>query len=224
MAWLPLISVTMIKKLLILVLMLPLLMACHYGNKKQNGKSDDRSDTSVEGTWQGIEPFHSIDVSGVTKVVVFIRDSTSVMIDGVHVENGDPRICIKNGLLHVSPIDKSTESSIQSVRIYTPTLDKYVVKDCGEANLSGDTLRSKRFVLNVQKCNVFRGNACLAVANVNATFHKMLMANLDLKSIDFTMKADSVQYIALKGSTRFSKTTYGQKKGRVDTSNLTVDM
>lgn len=66
--------------------MLPLLMACHYGNKKQNGKSDDRSDTSVEGTWQGIEPFHSIDVSGVTKVVVFIRDSTSVMIDGVHVE------------------------------------------------------------------------------------------------------------------------------------------
>ena len=70
MVWLPLISVTMIKKLLILVLMLLLLVACHYGNKKQNEKSDVRSDTSVEGTWQGIEPFHSIDVSGVTKVVV----------------------------------------------------------------------------------------------------------------------------------------------------------
>ena len=127
MIWLPLISVTMIKKLLILVLMLLLLVACHYGNKKQNEKSDDRSDTSVEGTWQGIEPFHSIDVSGVTKVVVFIRDSTSVVIDGLHVENGDPRICIKEGVLHVSPIDKSKDSSIQSVRIYTPKLDKYVV-------------------------------------------------------------------------------------------------
>ena len=162
-------------------------------------------------------------MSGVTKVVVFIRDSSSVMIDGRQVGNGDPRICIKEGVLHVSPIDKSEESSIQSVRIYTPTLDKYVVKDCGEANLSGDTLRSKRFVLNVQKCNVFRGNACLAVANVNVTFHKMLMANLDLKSIDFTMKADSVQYINLKGSTRFSKASYGQKKGRVDISDLIVN-
>lgn len=224
MVWLPLISVTMIKKLLILVLLLPMLAACHYGNKKQNGISYDGDDTSVEGTWQGIEPFHCIDVSGVTKVVVFIRDSSSVMIDGRQVGKGDPRICINEGVLHVSPIDKSEESSIQSVRIYTPTLNKYVVKDCGEANLSGDTLRSKRFVLNVQKCNVFRGNACLAVADINVTFHKMLMAKLDLKSIDFTMKADSVQYIALKGSTRFSKTTYGQKKGRVDTSNLTVNM
>lgn len=223
MVWLPLISVTMIKKLLILVLLLPMLAACHYGNKKQNGISYDGDDTSVEGTWQGIEPFHCIDVSGVTKVVVFIRDSSSVMIDGRQVGKGDPRICINEGVLHVSPIDKSEESSIQSVRIYTPTLDKYVVKDCGEANLSGDTLRSKRFVLNVQKCNVFRGNACLAVANVNATFHKMLMANLDLKSIDFTMKADSVQYINLIGSTRFSKTSYGQKKGRVDISDLIVN-
>ena len=160
MVWLPLISVTMMKKLLILVLLLPMLAACHYGNKKQNGISYDCDGTSVEGTWQGIEPFHCIDVSGVTKVVVFIRDSSSVMIDGRQVGNGDPRICIKEGVLHVSPIDKSEESSIQSVRIYTPTLDKYVVKDCGEANLSGDTLRSKRFVLNVQKCNVFRGK-CL---------------------------------------------------------------
>lgn len=78
--------------------------------------------------------------------------------------------------------------------------------------MSGDTLRSKRFILDVQKCNVFRGNACLAVADINVTFHKMLMAKLDLKSIDFTMKADSVQYIALKGSTRFLRQPMGKRK------------
>lgn len=213
----------MLKKIWAAFILLFLLIGCHSGGKKSNSSNSVISMFEGDETWQGMKSFHAIDASGVTKLVVFVRDSSSITIDGKQVNKGDPRIFIKNGVLHISPSDMSNDSLIQSVRIYTPVLERYDVKKCGEANLSGDTLKSNSFVLNVQRCNVFRGNACLAVSKVDVTFHKMLMAKLDLKSTDFSMKADSVQYINLKGVTRSSNISYDQKqKGRVDVSDLKI--
>lgn len=198
-----------------------LLFSCKQ--EKQQRSDKERSSLVVaEGNgWQGLQDFHAIEVSGVSKVVVFIRDSTSVKLNDEDVMPGDRRVSIEDGVLTIAPADTVKEHRINNVRIYTPRLDRYVISDCSEANLSGDTLGCKKFLLDIHRCNIFRGNACIICSDLSIGLQKMLMAKFDVQASSLSLKADSLQHVELKGTAKtFTLDCPDRIKPFIDTSKL----
>lgn len=208
-------------------MLLPFALLFHACKQdKPQGNADNRTGFVVaEGNgWQGLQDFHAIEVSGVTKVVVFVRDSTSVKLDDEELTPGDKRVSIEDGVLTIAPEDTLKAHRIKSVRIYTPRLDRYVISDCGEANLSGDTLRCENFLLDVRRCNIFRGNACIICSDLGIGLQKMLMAKFDIQAASLSLKADSLQHVELKGSAKtLTLDAPDRIKPFIDTSKLKTD-
>lgn len=201
-----------------------LLAACKQEKLQDKHTESTELITASGNGWQGLEDFHAIEVSGVTKVVVFIRDTAAVHIDDEAVQPGDKRVSIDSGTLHIAPVDAAKAHRIQSVRIYTPQLDCYTISDCGEANISGDTLCGEKFLLDVRRCNIFRGNTYIICKEIDIRLHKMLMAQLRMQGERVSLRADSLQHVELNGQAgSFALDAPDRIRPLIDTSKLKID-
>lgn len=203
-----------------------MLAACNSRQRKQPSAFsiiDADQPMTSDGQWMGMEDFDVIKVSGVSKVVVFVRDSLMVKIDGEDVKQGDERVHIQDGVLTIAPKDTLKESHIKSVRIYTPRLKQYVVHDCAEANISGDTLAMTHFTLDVKRTHLFRGNACLKCDKIDISLSKMLMAKFDVQAATLNVQAERMQHLELKGKAQtLLLKTYKSAAAMVDKTRLTT--
>lgn len=170
------------------------------------------SNTSHQG--DSIPLFSQINASGITKLVVFIRDSVAVYVNGEKATCDHPNITVGSGTLNVSAIDLQTEHRIHEVRIYTPLLVSYNIDNCSEANLSGDVNSCPQFMLNINHCNVFHGNTAICADKVELNLNKMLMATFKLDCTRLTMRADSLQHVEVRGEPEHCTIT-GDSKDKV---------
>lgn len=187
-------------KIVVLLSFILILYSCQ-NDRRQRETSPDKN-VSVEECADDVcfETFSVIDASRVTKLVVFIRDSTAISIDGQKVSAADKRISVANGVLKVAPVDTLKKHRIKSVRIYTPYLEQYNIRDCGEANISGNAVVGGKFVLNIEHCNLFRGNSYIVCNDVDLSFSQMLMSKINVRCRNLYVKARKTQHVELKGS------------------------
>lgn len=177
-------------------------------SKKNDANGQGISETTADSeSVEGGEPiadadFSRIDISGAAKVVVFIKDTCRVEIDDKTATLNDPRCSVKNGILHIAPVDSLHENRMHSIRIYTPHLVSYMVHDCGEANLSGNDVTGSIFTLDVRDVNVFRGNACIHTTQAEVHLEKMLMAKLQFLTDALNLTAKRYQHIELVGNAK----------------------
>lgn len=211
----PLSNFLMNKYILSLLLTLFSLVSC-VDKPSAGGEVTPEESLSSNTSHQGdsIPQFSRINASGITKLVVFIRDSVAVYVNGEKATCDHPNITVGNGTLSVSAIDSLTEHRIHEVRIYTPLLVSYNIDNCSEANLSGDDNCCPQFTLNINRCNVFHGNALLCADRVELNLNKMLMATFKLDCNLLTMRADSLQHVEVKGEPK-QCTISGNSKDKV---------
>lgn len=162
--------------------------------------------------WQN-ETFNQLQAEGIVHLVVFIRDSTAIHIDGKPVTQGDPRITIAHGMLTVAAPDSLPQNRIHEVRIYTPNLTSYRINNCGEANISGDAIVASHFVLDINNCNTFRGNAVIRADHADISLNHMLMAKLKFAKSSVSLNANNLQHVEVSGAATL--TTDGNAKDKV---------
>ncbi len=206
------------KNFLYLALSIVLFAACT--SQKENAARHSATEIvdSREGTvWQH-ETFSQLQAEGIVHLVVFIRDSTAIHIDGCPVTQGDPRITITHDMLTVAAPDSLPEHRIHEVRIYTPNLTSYRINNCGEANISGDAVVASHFNLDINNCNIFRGNAVIRADHADISLNHMLMAKLKFAKSSVSLNANNLQYVELKGTTT-SLSIEGNAKDKVQRYN-----
>lgn len=105
-------------------------------------------------------------------------------------------------MLTVAAQDSLPEHRIREVRIYTPNLTSYRINNCGEANISGDAVVTSNFTLDINNCNVFRGNAVIRADHADISLNKMLMVKLKFAKSAVTIHANNLQRVELSGTTK----------------------
>lgn len=194
-------------------LCITLLAACTSQKENTARHSATEIVDSREGNVWHNETFSQLQAEGIVHLVVFIRDSTAIHIDGKPVTQGDPRITISNGMLTVAAQDSLPEHRIHEVRIYTPNLTSYRVNNCGEANISGDAIVTDHFTLDINNCNTFRGNAAIRADHADISLNHMLMAKLKFAHAAVSINANNLQHVEVSGATTL--TTDGNAKDNV---------
>lgn len=153
----------------------------------------------ADSTSADITLFHSLHAEGIIKLVVFLRDTLSVSIDGKTVDCSDSRVSLDDGMLRIAAVDSLPEHRIHEVRVYVPNLEYYRIRHCGEANLSGDADVSGKFAIDIYDCNVFRDNVTIRADHVDIRLDRMLMASFKLHCSDLSLYANRLQHVEVKG-------------------------
>lgn len=201
------------KPLIYLAFCILLFAACTSRRENNSRPSATEIVDSREGNvWQH-ETFSQLQAEGIVHLVVFIRDSTAIHIDGHPVTQGDARITITHDMLTVAAPDSLPEHRIREVRIYTPSLTSYRVNNCGEANISGDAIVANHFTLDINNCNIFRGNAVIRADHADISLNRMLMAKLKFAKADVSINANNLQHVEVSGAATL--TTAGNAKDKV---------
>lgn len=172
------------------------------------------ADAPKGNTWTAGETFNAIEAEGIVSLMVFVRDSTAIHIDGKCIKGDDDRITIHNGTLTIAAVDSLPEHRIHEVRIYTPQLGSYRINHCGEANLSGETLSCEEFHLDIRDCNTFRCNAQIETYRFIGKLENMLMATLKVDTRQFELTANRIQHVELRGDSDFSN-VMGDSKDKI---------